>query len=115
MEILAEDIPGWAVGNAGDLTVALDVTITPELQAEGNARELVNRIQNIRKDRDFEITDKVKVVLARTPLTEAALGSFADYIASQVLASELTLGQPAGDVTVMEIDGQEIPVSVTRV
>lgn len=115
VEILAEDIPGWAVGNAGDLTVALDVTITPELQAEGNARELVNRIQNIRKDRDFEITDKVKVVLARTPLTEAALGSFADYIASQVLASELTLGQPAGDVTVMEIDGQEIPVSVTRV
>lgn len=117
VEILAEDIPGWVVGGAGDLTVALDVEITPELRAEGFARELVNRIQNIRKDSDFDITDKVDVTLQRTPLTEAALASFEEYIAAQVLARDIRLAE-SGEITgsrVLDIDEEKVAVKVTRV
>lgn len=117
VEILADDIPGWAVGGAGDLTVALDVTITPELRAEGFAREIVNRIQNIRKESDFDITDKVRVTLGRTPLTEAAVNAFGSYISSQVLADYLELADAASisGTRVLDIDGQSIPVSVIRI
>ena len=117
VEILAEDIPGWVVGGAGDLTVALDVEITPELRAEGFARELVNRIQNIRKDSDFDITDKVDVTLQCTPLTEAALASFEEYIAAQVLARDIRLAE-SGEITdsrVLDIDEEKVAVKVTRV
>jgi len=117
VEILAEDIPGWAVGNAGDLTVALDITISDDLRAEGVARELVNRIQNIRKDSDFDITDKVNVTLASTPSTEAAVAHFADYISSQVLARDIRL-LPADEMTgakVLDIDGEQVAIIVERV
>ncbi|MCM1006099.1 MAG: isoleucine--tRNA ligase [Prevotella sp.] len=115
VEILAEDIPGWSVGSAGDLTVALDVTVTPELKNEGVARELINRIQNIRKASDFDITDKVEVILEHNPVTDAALADFADYIATQVLASSIkaqdSLPENAEE---LDLDDVKVKVSVTR-
>ncbi len=117
VEILAEDIPGWMVGGAGDLTVALDVTVTEELRNEGVARELVNRIQNIRKSSDFDITDKVKVLITSSPLTDASIAAFGQYIASQILADSIdvvdTLDSEASQS--LDIDGTEVKVEVTRV
>lgn len=117
VEILAEDIPGWAVGTAGDLTVALDVTVTPELRNEGIARELINRIQNIRKASDFDITDKVKVRMSATPEIFAALASFGDYIATQVLADKIEAVKDLGDDEgrELEIDDIKVRISVDRV
>jgi len=90
-EVITEDIPGWLVANDGALTVALDVTITDDLVAEGMARELVNRIQNIRKNRDFELTDRIKVVLERKDELVPAVERFGDYISQEVLADDLQL------------------------
>ena len=73
MEILSEDIPGWLVANDGKLTVALDVVVTEELRREGVARELVNRIQNIRKSSGFEITDKISICLSKNSQTDDAV------------------------------------------
>jgi isoleucyl-tRNA synthetase len=86
--ITSEDIPGWLVANDGDVTVALDVTLTDELIAEGTARDLVNKIQNLRKDRDFNITDKIKVKLERHEAIIDAVNNYSDYIKSEVLATE---------------------------
>jgi len=91
VEILSEDIPGWLVANEGRFTVALDITITDELKQEGIARELINRIQNLRKDAGFEVTDKVKIsILKHQSLTEA-INNHREYIASQTLAREICL------------------------
>ncbi len=95
VEISSEDIPGWTVAGKGTLTVALDITVTPELEAEGNAREFVNRIQKIRKDSGFDLTDRIKLQVA--PQNEAgtaaalkeALASYKDYICAEILADEL--------------------------
>lgn len=116
VEILAEDIPGWSVGSAGDLTVALDVTVTPALKAEGVARELINRIQNIRKASDFDITDKVRVTLQAHPAIEQALADYSGYIAAQVLADsiEASSSLPEGSQE-LELDDVKLRVSVTRV
>ncbi|MEM1120791.1 MAG: isoleucine--tRNA ligase [Bacteroidota bacterium] len=89
--ISAEDIPGWLVANDGDLTVALDISLTDELKAEGIARELVNRIQNVRKTKDFNVTDRIKVALEKHDLVTAAVASFGDYIKNEVLADDLQL------------------------
>jgi len=89
--ISAEDIPGWLVANDGDLTVALDISLTDELKAEGIARELVNRIQNVRKTKDFNVTDRIKVALEKHDLVTAAVESFGDYIKNEVLADDLSL------------------------
>ena len=89
--ITSEDIPGWEVANDGDVTVALDITLTPELEAEGTARDLVNKIQNIRKDRNFNITDKISVTLERHDAIVAAVEGYADYIKNEVLATSLDL------------------------
>ncbi len=116
VEIIAEDIPGWLVGNDGSLTVALDITLTDRLINEGMAREIVKRIQNIRKAKDFEITDKVDVVLERRPQLEAAVAEFGDYIASQVLANSLTLADTldSGEAQPLEIDELDAKVSVSK-
>lgn len=106
VEVLPEDVPGWLVGNEGNVTVALDVTVTPELRREGMARELINRIQNIRKSADYEITDKVAVVLSDVPDIREAVESFGEYIATQVLASSIELGADAPEGAVeMDIEG----------
>ena len=92
VEIISEDIPGWLVANEGNLTIALDVDVTPELRAEGIAREIVNRVQNIRKARGFEITDRISATFA-SPSMEVrnALETWSDYIASQVLADKFEI------------------------
>ena len=116
VEVIPEDIPGWLVANDGNVTVALDVTLTPELKNEGMARELINRIQNIRKSSDFEITDKVFVTLTPTESVKAALDQFGDYIAAQVLAEEISLAELAEgeSVTELDIDGEKILAKVVR-
>lgn len=116
VEIAAEDVPGWQVSSDGDLTVALDVTVTPELRSEGMARELVNRIQNIRKDSQFDITDRVRVELQDVPEVRDALEGFGQYLADQVLANEVVLADSLqGDnVVELDIDGKKINARVTR-
>ena len=99
VEIISEDIPGWLVSNEGNLTVALEVELTDELVKEGMAREIINRVQNLRKESGLEITDRIKVTLAPNAQTDAAVEAFGDYIKSQVLADDL-LVQPN--------DGKEI-------
>ena len=91
VEIITEDIPGWVVANQGTLTVALDITVTNGLWQEGIARELVNRIQNIRKDRGFDVTDKITLDLQKNDQVEAAISNFNDYICSETLAESLTV------------------------
>ena len=115
-EITSEDMPGWLVASEGKLTVALDITITDELRREGVARELVNRIQNIRKDSGFEVTDKIRVEIEATDLTSPAIESFADYIAQQTLAVEVkAVATPAGDFVVdSDIDEAPLKIAVTK-
>ena len=91
VDIISEDIPGWLVANEGRLTVALDITVTEELKREGIARELVNRIQNIRKSSGFDITDKIHVRIVRQAEINDAVETFGDYIARQVLAESIVL------------------------
>ncbi len=89
--ITSEDIPGWQVANDGEVTVALDVTLTDDLIAEGTARDLVNRIQNVRKDKDFDITDRITIVIQNNVAIEIAVQKFANYIKSETLANSLNL------------------------
>ncbi len=116
VEVIPEDIPGWLVANDGNVTVALDVTVTPTLRNEGMARELVNRIQNIRKSSDFEITDRVRVSIERTPAVEAALAEYGDYVASQVLADAIALEDrlEGEGVVELDVDGEKFNARVTR-
>ena len=99
VEIYSEDIPGWSVANAGTLTVALDLTITEELRLEGMAREIIRSIQQLRKDSGFEITDRIIVTLPDTEETRSCLDANYDYVASQVLATEVRF---AGDAIAVE-------------
>ncbi|MBO7137123.1 MAG: isoleucine--tRNA ligase [Bacteroidaceae bacterium] len=92
IEIFSQDIPGWSVANEGTLTVALDLTITEDLRLEGVARELIRSIQTLRKDSGFEITDRIRVTLPDNNDNRACLSKFKDYIASQVLADDISLG-----------------------
>jgi len=92
IDIFSQDIPGWSVTNEGTLTVALDLTITEELRLEGVARELIRSIQSMRKESGFEITDRIRLTVPQTDENKACLEKFTDYIASQVLADEVTLG-----------------------
>ncbi len=115
VEIIPEDIPGWLVANDGNVTVALDVTVTDELRNEGLARELINRIQNMRKESDFAITDRVKVTLTDTPEVAACMTGYKDYIASQVLADSITLSANVPDpAKELDIDGMKIFANVVR-
>ena len=88
-EITSEDMPGWLVTSEGKLTVALDITLTPELEMEGVARELINRIQNIRKEAGLEVTDKIRVEIEALPAIEPSVAKYADYIGQQTLAIEV--------------------------
>jgi isoleucyl-tRNA synthetase len=92
IEIFSQDIPGWSVANEGTLTVALDLTITEDLRLEGIARELIRSIQTLRKESGFDITDRINVTLTENDDNRTCLNKFSDYIASQVLANEITLG-----------------------
>ena len=114
VEIFSEDIPGWLVANEGKLTVALEVTVTEELRREGIARELVNRIQNIRKSSGFEITDKIKITLSKNPQTDDAVNEYKDYICNQVLGTSLTLTDNVEGGTELEFDDFRLYVSVVK-
>ena len=115
VEIINEDIPGWLVANEGNLTVALDITVTEELHREGMARELVNRIQNVRKNKDFDITDKINVVIAPDERINDAVEQFRDYIAGQVQALSLVVGPVSGDnIVTLDMDGWNLDVIVER-
>ena len=115
-EITSEDMPGWLVASEGKLTVALDITLTDELRAEGVARELINRIQNIRKESGFEVTDRIRVGIELTPLTRDALARYAGYIAAQTLADEVAgSATPEGAAVVdTEVDDERVRIAVTR-
>ena len=112
VEIISEDIPGWLVSNEGNLTVALEVELTPELKKEGMARELINRIQNLRKETGLEITDRIKVTVASNEETNAAIEAFGDYIKGQVLADSIEIGDNAGVET--EFDDFKLNILVEK-
>ncbi|MBR5002672.1 MAG: class I tRNA ligase family protein [Bacteroidaceae bacterium] len=116
VEILSEDIPGWLVANEGRLTVALDITVTDELRREGYARELINRIQNIRKSNGYEITDKIYVTLAHHEETDAAIAEYGEYMARQILAESLVVDnlQEGADVTELDFDTFKVMVKVVK-
>ncbi len=112
VEIINEDIPGWLVANDGNLTVALEVELNDELRNEGMARELINRIQNLRKDCGLEITDRVNVSISPDERVKAAVDSFSDYIKGQVLADNVTLAENGGHE--VDLDGFNVHIDVTK-
>ena len=113
VEIISEDIPGWLVANDGSLTIALDVTVTPELRREGIARDIVNRIQNIRKSRNYDITDRIALTFAPGEATDDAIRDFADYISRQVLATSLEIAPIAdGEDGVEDLNMDDITAKV---
>ena len=115
VDIFSEDMPGWLVANEGRLTVALDVeTMSEELRLEGIARELVNRIQNIRKSSGFKITDKIDIVLSKNPNTDDAVTKNNKYICDQVLANSLTLADEVADATELSFDDYSLMIKVTK-
>ena len=113
-EIQTEDIPGWLVASEGKLTVALDITITEELKREGIARELVNRIQNIRKESGFEVTDKITVEIERHEMLEGAIADYGTYIAQQTLAHNVAIVDAVQKPTAIEIDETQINIEVRK-
>lgn len=114
VEIISEDIPGWTVANKGALTVALDITITPQLQDEGNARELVNRIQKIRKDSDFALTDRINVTIESVEALKTAIVNYNDYICTEILADSLELVERLHDGTEIEVNDLKFNVLVNK-
>ncbi|ALD22140.1 isoleucine--tRNA ligase [Hymenobacter sp. DG25A] len=112
VEIRTDDLPGWLVATDGPLTVALDVTLTDELRQEGVARELVNRLQNLRKDSGLEVQDKIRVTLGQQPELEAAVQSFGDYIRTEVQALALNFAADVNGGSVLEFDDYKVPVQL---
>lgn len=113
VEVISEDMPGWLVSNEGNLTVALEVELTEELRNEGMARELINRIQNIRKDSGLEITDRINVTISDEESVRKALKNFEGYVKSQVLADIITIADIDGQP--LDIDGVKVKIIVEAV
>jgi isoleucyl-tRNA synthetase len=114
VEISSQDIEGWLVANANGITVALDITITEELRKEGIARELVNRIQNIRKDSGFEVTDKIKVRLQKSSSLEEAINSNIAYIKSETLTETLVFEDEIKNGTEIEFDDIKTMILISK-
>lgn len=112
VDIMSQDIPGWSVANEGTVTVALDITITPELRTEGYVRKIIKQIQGLRKSQGFDITDRVNVVISDTPETQEVLAKYKENIASQVLAVSIELGNPSGDP--IDFEDFKAAISVNR-
>jgi len=115
VEIIAEDVPGWQVANLGKLTVALDVTITNELKQEGISRELINRIQNLRKGKGFEVTDRINVRLSDHPLINGAVKNNLTYICAEILADSVLLDNQLNEGEKTLIDEIEIFIAISKV
>ena len=115
VEIISEDIPGWLVANEGRLTVALDITVTEELRKEGLARELVNRVQNLRKSSGFDITDKITISILSCPEMNEAIAAYKEYIANQVLAVSIDIFEEAiSDATVLDFEDFKLSVKIEK-
>lgn len=114
-EIFTEDMPGWLVANEGKLTVALDITVTDALLREGIARELVNRIQNLRKSGGLEITDKISIQLEERPEIIDAAKEYTDYITSQTLANSLELVPQLNESTELDFDEYVVNIKITKI
>ncbi|MGF7077346.1 isoleucine--tRNA ligase [Mucilaginibacter sp. 3215] len=115
VEIIAEDVPGWQVANLGKLTVALDVTITNELKQEGISREFINRVQNIRKTKGFEVTDRINVQVSSTPAIREAVEKNLSYICAEILADSITFVDNLTGGEPVTIDEQEILIAISKV
>ncbi len=114
VEIQSEDLPGWMVANKGSLTVALDVTVTPELEKEGNAREIVNRIQKIRKDNGYELTDRILVKLSENPLLKPSITEFNTYICAEILADNIEWLPDIKEGINIDINDVSLKILVTK-
>jgi len=114
VEISSQDIEGWLVANSNGITVALDITISEELKLEGIARELVNRIQNIRKDSGFEVTDKIKVHLQKNAALEKAVNANEAYIKSETLTEILVFEENISNGTEIEFDEIKTKLAITK-
>ncbi|MFD2999840.1 isoleucine--tRNA ligase [Pontibacter toksunensis] len=116
VEITSEDIPGWLVANEGKLTVALDITLTEELKQEGIARDLVNRIQNLRKDSNLEVQDKIQITMQRAePEVNAAVANYSDYICAETQALKLDIVDGLEDMTLLDIDDYKVYIQIQTV
>ena len=115
VDIIAEDVPGWQVANLGKLTVALDVTLTDELKQEGISRELINRIQNLRKGNGFEVTDRINVRLTDHPLISGAVKNNLTYICAEILADNVLLNNQANEGEKTVIDEIEILIAISKI
>lgn len=115
VSIFSEDIPGWSVANDGNITIALDITLTDELINEGIARELINRVQNIRKSSGLEITDRINVSVSAPDGINAALSQHKTYIASQVLAANIFLTNQLSNATEVDFDGTAIFIQIEKI
>ncbi len=113
VEIISEDIPGWTVTNEGAITVALDITITPLLAVEGNARRVVKHIQNLRKASGLDIVDRINVVVSDSAASRAVVEAFGDHIAAQVLANSLVVGDASGGEE-MDVDGSKLIIKIEK-
>jgi len=114
VEIIAEDIPGWSVASKGNLTVALDTTVSDELKMEGEAREFVNRVQNIRKDKGFELTDRIFVNVLDNTKLKPSINTYKNYICAEILADSLNWVSQIHDGTDIEVNDILLKVSVTK-
>ena len=114
IEIVTADIPGWQIMNDGIYTVALDLEITDTLKLEGVARELVNKIQNLRKDKDFEVTDKIRVEIAEHPYTNEATKAYNEYICGEILADSLEIVAQLSTQDTVDIDSNEIKILLSK-
>jgi isoleucyl-tRNA synthetase len=114
VEIASEDIPGWSIATKGALTVALDTTVTPELEQEGVAREFVNRIQKIRKDSGFEVTDRINVLIEANNGIRASLTRYNDYICAEILADELAFHDNLNGGLAIEVNDNPLKVTVLK-
>ncbi|MES2278148.1 MAG: isoleucine--tRNA ligase [Bacteroidota bacterium] len=115
VEIIAEDVPGWQVANLGKLTVALDVTISNELKEEGTSRELINRVQNLRKSSGFEVTDRINVRLGKAEFLRDAVNNNLSYICAEILADTILFDKELTDGEKAEIDSNEIIIAIKKV
>ncbi len=114
IEIKTADIPGWQIMSDADYTVALDLEVTAELKKEGIARELVNKIQNLRKEKDFEVTDKITVLIEQNDYTTEAIGAFNQYICGEILASSLSESNEISGSDTIDIDNNNIRINLTK-
>jgi isoleucyl-tRNA synthetase len=115
VEIIAEDVEGWQVANLGKLTVALDVHISSELKSEGIARELINRIQNLRKEKGFEVTDRIKVTLSQNTEIQQAVDNNFSYICTEILADSLNFDGGLANGDAIDIDGENLLLSIEKI